>query len=76
MPADIASVNAALPARVVAPFARAGRKIFLHDVNAEAHWEEKGQYPGHMPDLSVWLGYCAMQLPYTYPSHSIRWQYA
>ena len=40
MPADIVSVNDALPARVVAPFAAAGRKIFLHDVNADAQWVE------------------------------------
>ena len=44
MPADIASVNAALPARVVAPFAAAGRQIFLHDANADARWEEKDYF--------------------------------
>ena len=44
MPADIASVNDALPARVVAPFAAAGRKIFLHDVNADARWEERDYF--------------------------------
>ena len=44
MPADIASVNDALPARVVAPLAAAGRKIFLHDVNADADWVEKDYY--------------------------------
>ena len=41
MPADIAAVNAALSAKVVAPLAARGRKIFLHDVNAEAQWVEK-----------------------------------
>jgi hypothetical protein len=40
MPADIASVNAALPAAVVAPLVAKGRKIFLHDVNADAQWVE------------------------------------
>ena len=44
MPADIVSVNDALPARVVAPSRAAGRKIFLHDVNAEAQWEEKDYF--------------------------------
>eukprot|EP00037_Helgoeca_nana_P026019 m.289708 g.289708 ORF g.289708 m.289708 type:complete len:290 (-) comp27112_c0_seq7:132-1001(-) len=38
MPANIAAVNSALPASVVAPAVAAGRKVFLHDVNADAKW--------------------------------------
>jgi lysophospholipase L1-like esterase len=40
MPADIAAVNAALPAQVVSPLTAAGRRVYLHDVNAEAQWVE------------------------------------
>lgn len=38
MPTNIAAVNSALPASVVAPAVAAGRKVFLHDVNADAKW--------------------------------------
>ena len=41
MPADIAAVNAALPAAVVAPLVAAGRRVFLRDVNADAQWVEE-----------------------------------
>ena len=44
MPADIIAVNDALPAMVVAPFAAAGRKIHLHDVNVDAQWVEKDYF--------------------------------
>ena len=40
MPTNIAAVNAALPTAVVAPLVAAGRRVFLCDVNADAHWEE------------------------------------
>jgi hypothetical protein len=41
MPADIAAVNAALPAAVVAPLVAAGQRVFLRDVNADAQWVER-----------------------------------
>jgi lysophospholipase L1-like esterase len=41
MPADITTVNNAMPSKVVAPHITAGRKVFLHDVNADAQWVEK-----------------------------------
>jgi hypothetical protein len=41
MSADIASVNAALSDKVAAPFVAAGKRVFVHDVNADAQWVDK-----------------------------------
>ena len=58
MPEEIIEVNTALPSKVAAVHTAAGRKVFVHDVNADAQWVEKDYWtwgtacdytPSHLP---------------------------